>query len=161
MKKIQTIYFDMDGTIADLYNVENWLPKLLSHDESPYIEALPLVDMEKLSQTLRNLQKNGYKIGVISWLSKGSTTEYNAKVRKAKREWLEKHLKIELDEIHIIKYGYSKRKTAQDKKSLLFDDDKKVLQEWQGQKNDRVGVHCQDNEKDIFETLAVLQREVA
>ena len=85
MKNIQTIYFDMDGTIADLYNVENWLPKLRAFDESPYVDALPMVDMEKLSHALRNLQKHGYKIGIISWLSKGSTKEYNAKVHKANR----------------------------------------------------------------------------
>ena len=161
MKNIQTIYFDMDGTIADLYNVENWLPKLRAFDESPYVDALPMVDMEKLSHALRNLQKHGYKIGIISWLSKGSTKEYNAKVRKAKREWLKKYLKVDLDEIHIVKYGYSKRKTAQDKKSLLFDDNKEVLQEWQGRKNDRIGVHCQENEKDIFKTLAGLRVGVA
>ena len=34
-----TIYFDMDGTIANLYAVENWLPKLRNKDESPYAEA--------------------------------------------------------------------------------------------------------------------------
>ena len=43
-----TIYFDMDGTIADLYNVENWLPKLRAEDASPYIEAEIMVDASEL-----------------------------------------------------------------------------------------------------------------
>ena len=156
MKDIKTIYFDMDGTIADLYAVDGWLDSLLAHDESPYIKAEPMVDMKKLSRVLRELQEKGIRVGVISWLAKGSTKEYNAKVRKAKRQWLAEHLDIELDELHLVKYGYSKRKTAQDKKSLLFDDNKEVIQEWQGRKNDRVGVHCQDNSKDIFNHLFLL-----
>ena len=28
------IWFDMDGTIADLYGVEDWLPKLRAYDPS-------------------------------------------------------------------------------------------------------------------------------
>ena len=30
------ICFDMDGTIADLYAVENWLPMLRAFDPTPY-----------------------------------------------------------------------------------------------------------------------------
>ena len=51
-----TIYFDMDGTIADLYGVENWLPKLRAEDASPYAEATPLTDMENLQLLLAILQ---------------------------------------------------------------------------------------------------------
>ena len=36
---MRTIWFDMDGTIANLYGVENWLPKLRAHDASPYADA--------------------------------------------------------------------------------------------------------------------------
>ena len=30
------IYFDMDGTIADLYGVDNWLEMLINEDATPY-----------------------------------------------------------------------------------------------------------------------------
>ena len=40
-----TIYFDMDGTIANLYGVIDWLPKLHNSDASPYMEAKPLVEV--------------------------------------------------------------------------------------------------------------------
>jgi hydroxymethylpyrimidine pyrophosphatase-like HAD family hydrolase len=33
----KAIYFDMDGTIANLYGVENWLPKLQAKDETPHL----------------------------------------------------------------------------------------------------------------------------
>ena len=34
--KMKMICFDMDGTIADLYAVPNWLDKLRAEDASPY-----------------------------------------------------------------------------------------------------------------------------
>ena len=36
---LKMICFDMDGTIADLYAVDNWLAKLRAEDETPYQEA--------------------------------------------------------------------------------------------------------------------------
>ena len=41
------IWFDMDGTIADLYAVEDWLPKLRAHDaresraDRPHLSSNP------------------------------------------------------------------------------------------------------------------------
>ena len=70
-----TIYFDMDGTIANLYGVENWLPKLQNEDASPYIDATPLVRLSTLARLLNRLQKNGHKIGIVSWLAKNSTNK--------------------------------------------------------------------------------------
>ena len=47
-----TIWFDMDGTIADLYAVENWLPMLRAYDPAPYTLAKPLVHMATLARLL-------------------------------------------------------------------------------------------------------------
>ena len=80
----EAIYFDMDGTIADLYNVENWLERLRANDETPYIEAEPLVNMQKLQDMLESFAMLGITIGVISWLAKGSSKSYDKKVRTAK-----------------------------------------------------------------------------
>ena len=33
---MNAIYFDMDGTIADLYNQPNWLKRLREFDPKPY-----------------------------------------------------------------------------------------------------------------------------
>lgn len=64
--KKMTIYFDMDGTIANLYGVENWLEKLRACDASPYEEAEPLIDLAQLARLLNKLQRKGYEIGIIS-----------------------------------------------------------------------------------------------
>ena len=35
----KAIYFDMDGTIANLYAVENWLDMLRAFNPTPYEQA--------------------------------------------------------------------------------------------------------------------------
>ena len=79
----KVIYFDMDGTIANLYAVKGWLEALRSYQPFPYLEAAPMWDMFKLVKVLKNLKSKGYTIGVITWLSKESTREYDKAVREA------------------------------------------------------------------------------
>lgn len=81
-----TIFFDMDGTLFDLYGVPDWLPRLRAEDASPYIEAAPLLNLQNLGETLQTLQNNGVRIGVISWLSKDATATYKKAIRRAKKK---------------------------------------------------------------------------
>jgi hypothetical protein len=141
MKKI--IYFDMDGTIADLYNVENWLPKLQNEDASPYLEAQPMVNLEKVTELLNSL---GWEVGIISWLSKNSTKAYKQSVRKAKKEWLARHFNVKLSETHFVQYGTRKDYVAKLKDGILFDDDAEVRADWRG-----IAIDPQEN--CIIETL--------
>lgn len=141
---MKTIFFDMDGTIANLYGVENWLSKLRAFDASPYAEAEPLVNMEELSEICRELQAKGIRIGIISWLSKESTKEYNRAVRQAKREWLAKHFDIKLDEVHMVRYDYPKRKVAGKKDDVLIDDNADVCENWEGRRIPRRAIYCKD-----------------
>ena len=92
MAKNITINFDLDGTLVDLYGVENWLAYLLAEDATPYAVAKPLVRFATLARRLNTLQRNGYKIAVITWLSKNATAEYDKAVKTAKLNWLAKHL---------------------------------------------------------------------
>lgn len=127
-----TVYFDMDGTIADLYSVENWLPLLRAYDPKPYAEAKPLVNLNSLARILNRLQRQGIRIGIISWLSKSSTPEYDAKVTTAKERWLAKHLSsVDFDEIHIVPYGTPKE-TFATVNDILFDDEAKNRENWIG-----------------------------
>lgn len=145
-----TIYFDMDGTIADLYGVENWLDKLRKEDASPYAEAMPMLNLRKFAKLLNAVQRRGYEIGIISWLSKGATPDYDEAVRKAKKYWLRKHLpSVSWDEIHIIKYGAPKHFNCQNNSGILFDDNENVRKLW-----DKRGRSF--SEKDITEVLSLL-----
>lgn len=125
---MQKIYFDMDGTIADLYGVEGWLDYLLNGNPFPYENAKPMVNMSRLARRLNTLQKEGYEICVISWLAKTSTTEYDELVTRAKLAWLEKHLaSVHFDEIHIVAYGTPKHTLG---KGILFDDEIQNREGW-------------------------------
>lgn len=125
----KTVWFDMDGTIANLYEVENWLPKIIAGDASPYEEAEPMLNMQALARQLNNLQFHNVKIGIVSWLAKDSTPEYDEKVKAAKLAWLAKHLKsVRFDTIHIVPYGTNKWELC--KGGFLFDDEEKNRKTW-------------------------------
>ena len=135
--------FDMDGTIANLYAVENWLPKLIASDSTPYAEAKPMVNMARLAKALNKAQRNGHKIAVISWLSKNGSEAYGEAVAEAKRKWLAKHLpSVKWDKIIIVAYGIPKQ-TLND--GILFDDEEPNRKAW------GVGAY---EPKDIFKVLA-------
>ena len=122
------IYFDMDGTIADLYGVEGWLDYLINGNPFPYANAKPMVNMNRLARRLNALQREGNEICVISWLSKTSTAEYDELVTRAKLAWLEKHLaSVRFDEIHIVAYGTPKHTIGQ---GILFDDEVQNREGW-------------------------------
>lgn len=125
-----TVYFDLDGTVADLYGVDGWLADLEAKRVRPYEEARPLHNMSVLAKAIHKAQKSGIKVGVISWLSKTATEDYNKAVTKAKRKWLKKHLKsVDFDEIHIVPYGTPKSEVAQSI-GILFDDEERNRLEW-------------------------------
>lgn len=129
----KTIWFDMDGTIADLYGVEGWLDKLIASDATPYEIAKPLLRLATLARTLNQLQRKGYKIGVISWLAKNSSAEYDKAVAAAKEKWLRNHLaSVIFDEINIVAYGTPKQTFAKSDADILFDDEKPNRDAWTG-----------------------------
>ena len=128
---MNAIYLDMDGTIADLYAVPNWLKMLRAENPTPYIQAEPLVRLSALARHLNRLQRNGYIIGIISWGSKHATPEYDEAVAEAKNFWLNKHLpSVKFDEIHIVPYGTPKSTVAKEKNGYLFDDEENNRAEW-------------------------------
>ena len=127
----KTLVFDLDGTLADLFKVENWLEDLRSFNPRPYIIAEPMYDMDLLNAILNELKSSGWKIVVTSWLSKESTRAYDKDVRKAKREWLEKY-NFPVDEIHLVKYGTTKANCTRKLGGyqILVDDNEQVRNGW-------------------------------
>lgn len=139
------IYFDMDGTIADLYGVENWLADLRAENVRPYDEARPLVNLSKLARLLNRLTATGFSVNIISWTSRGGSEDYNAAVAKSKREWLARHLpSVKFSQIEIVPYGTPKQTLG---RGILFDDEAQNREAW-GE-----GAH---DETEIFEILKSL-----
>lgn len=127
---MMTLWFDMDGTIADLYAVDGWLDMLIAEDTFPYENAKPMLNMNALAKRLNNLQKQGYQLGIISWCSKNGTNAYNDKVIAAKRKWLTQHLKsVQWDRIEIVPYGTPKHEVCAG--GTLFDDEERNRTAWQ------------------------------
>ena len=125
------IWFDMDGTIANLYGVDNWLPMLREYNPAPYAEAEVMLNMSLLARYLNKLRAVGYGVGIISWLSKNSTAEYDEAVTTAKLNWLHQHLRsVDFDEIHIVDYGTPKTSFRETEDDILFDDEAWNREEW-------------------------------
>lgn len=123
------IWFDMDGTIANLYGVENWLSKLQAYDPSPYRDAAPMLHLSTLARLLNRLQREGYEIGIISWLSKDPDPNYGELVTLAKIRWLKKHLaSVHWDYLNIVPYGTPKQEVCG--KGILFDDEEPNRSAW-------------------------------
>jgi hypothetical protein len=130
-RKMKTIVFDMDGTIANLYGVPNWLDMIHNEDPTPYIVAAPIYNPMALLEVLDALKEQGWRIAVTSWLAMGATKEYNTAVRQAKRNWLEM-IGFPADEIHIVKYGTTKANCTRHHGGfqILVDDNEKVRKGW-------------------------------
>jgi len=120
----KAIFFDMDGTIADLYGVDD----LRAERVRPYAEAKPLVNLSRLARRLNQLTADGYSVNIISWTSRGGSLEYNKAVAEVKRAWLAKHLpSVKWDNVFIIAYGTPKSTCG---RGVLFDDEKPNRDEW-------------------------------
>lgn len=127
-----TIYFDMDGTIANFYAVANWLEYLINENPYPYKIAKPLLHFSTFARILHKAQSAGYNIGIISWLSKSGSDSYNEIVTEVKKEWLRKHLpSVTFDVIHIVPYGTPKESFATIN-DILFDDEERNRNNWCG-----------------------------
>ena len=148
---MRNIIFDLDGTIVDLYGIEEWERKLNSADVTPYEQAKPLCDLELLRSCLLSL--NDVRIVIVSWGAIGASQESMSHIRTAKIEWLHRW-KFPFDEVHIVKYGTDKYSTIQYKheESYLFDDSQKIRNKFKKREN------CYAySEKEIFTVLEELR----
>ena len=127
------ICFDMDGTIANLYGVENWLAYLMAEDTKPYAEAKVLHNMSRLARLLNKAQRNGNELVIISWTSKNGSAEYNKAVAEVKKAWLAKHLpSVKWNEVNVVAYSYNKANFAKSAEDVLFDDEEPNRNAWTG-----------------------------
>ena len=125
--------FDMDGTIADLYAVKNWLEALRSFSTRPYEEAVPMMNFSALARQLNAAQRKGAKLVLISWASKESNEIFDHEIMVAKMEWLAEHLpSVHWDEINVVPYGTNKAEVCgvDSMNFHLFDDEQQNCHAW-------------------------------
>ena len=123
-----TVWFDMDGTIADFYAVDNWLDKILNEDVSPYEEAAPLFDAYEMNNLINALRHNGYDIGIISYGPHNCSMTMLMRTETAKREWLEKYFPY-ATKVHITTNAVKKSEFYEEG-DILVDDESKNILDW-------------------------------
>jgi len=127
MKK--EIWFDMDGTIANLYAIEGWLNYLIEENTYPYDKAGTMLNFSLLARYLNKLQQLGWYIGIASWASKEASEYFYEKIVISKSNWLNKHLKsVTWNEIKVLPYGTNKFEACGG--GILFDDEEKNRNAW-------------------------------
>ena len=126
MKKT-IVYLDMDGTIANLYGLENWLERLLNEDKTVFIDCEPLTT-EKHLLSLYPLEK--YDIRILSMTPKNASQAYCKSVEQQKNIWLDKYFP-QLKKRIYMKYGYNKN-LKNSKNAILIDDNAKIRENYNG-----------------------------
>lgn len=126
----KTIYFDLDGTIFDLYNEENWLDRLLGETKGLFQNLKTMFPKDEIHHVLNLLKQNGYDLQVITWTPKNVSDDYIKQVEKEKLISLKEF--PQFTQIHCLAYGTPKQnaKIRKTKEMILVDDNLEVAEMW-------------------------------
>lgn len=125
------IFFDLDGTLYDLYNIENWLESLQNEDATVFERGNFIGDYDEFITYVKELMFKGYTFGVISWLPMYATPEFENECAEVKRKWVQKFLPF-VEEMTFQRYGTPKQNAIQKKAQTMYllDDSKDVGRVW-------------------------------
>ncbi len=126
MKKT-VVYLDMDGTIADLYGMKNWLKKLENEVEGLFLNCKPLVSEEELEYIF---PRDVYELRICSMTPKDATEEYCQVVINEKNQWLDKYFPSITHRVYMA-YGNNKN-LKNSKNHILVDDNEKIRNTFKG-----------------------------
>ena len=115
---MKRIYFDLDGTLYPLYKDPKWLERLLAEDETVFAGGC-LYDKDELADTVMSLQSKGYEVGVITWLPKDATADYEKRCAQVKREWVREYLPM-VSDFNAVSYGTPKQKFAKRAETIIL-----------------------------------------
>lgn len=124
----KVVYFDMDGTIADLYGVSDCFKRLDNMDAAVYSEAKPI---DKYINMLKEFHTMGYKVVILSALGMVSSKQFDEDTIRNKGIWLDTYVGKEyIDERIYIPNTKHKELYQLFGKGILVDDDDRVLMNW-------------------------------
>ena len=86
--KFKYIYLDMDGTIADLYNIDHWLDRIRCEEEGIFLKATPIITEDKLMRWIKDYKD---RVWVVTMAPPLCSLDYKIQVFKEKDMWLNKH----------------------------------------------------------------------
>ena len=125
MKK--TVYLDMDGTIANLYGIENWLPRLRAEDKTIFLECEPMISEKEL---LKKFPSENFEMKILSMTPLNASENYCLDVINQKNEWLNKYFPSITKRIYK-PYGHNKN-LKNSKNAILIDDSEPIRNSWKG-----------------------------
>lgn len=125
MKK--TVYLDMDGTIANLYEIENWLPRLRAEDKTIFLECEPMISEKEL---LDKFPTENFEMKILSMTPLNATENYCLDVINQKNEWLNKYFPSITKRIYK-PYGHNKN-LKNSENAILIDDSEPIRKSWRG-----------------------------
>lgn len=131
----RAIWFDMDGTIYELYEIPDWLECLQEKRYSVYNQAgKARVNLDRIREAVRALTAQGWEVGIITWAGKNvkrGSWEFEA-IAHFKREWTAHNFPELLDNFQLLEYGESKADYAPASYDLniLVDDNTEVREAW-------------------------------
>lgn len=131
MDNNQWIWFDLDGTLYNLYKVPDWLPRLRQEDVGVYCEqGFERASIRRIVEACNALKEAGYHIGVISWAGKGVSRkdEFFEQTRLVKTQWVEQYFPV-AEKVIICEYGKEKSLFAV-YGDVLVDDSLEVRKNW-------------------------------
>lgn len=126
MKK-QKVYLDMDGTIANLYGIDNWLERLRKEDTTIFLECNPLISEKDL---LKVFPPKSHEIIILSMTPLNCSKSYHENVITQKNKWLDIHFPSITKRIYK-KYGNNKN-LKNSVKAILVDDNETIRNNYKG-----------------------------
>ena len=123
------VYFDMDGTISDLYGVHNVFNRLDNLDATPYLEAKPI---NKYINMLKEFKTMGYHVCILSCLGIISEDKFDKDTIHYKNEWLNRYIGSKYIDERIYIPNTKHKEQYITHPGILVDDDDRVLVNWNG-----------------------------
>lgn len=117
----------MDGTIANLYGIENWLPRLRAEDKTIFLECEPMISEKEL---LNKFPTENFEMKILSMTPLNATENYCLDVINQKNEWLNKYFPSITKRIYK-PYGHNKN-LKNSKNAILIDDSEPIRNSWRG-----------------------------
>ena len=129
------IFFDLDGTVYNLYQISGWKEKLENENPEVFREGSFIGNYPEFMAICHKLLERGIQFGVITWLPMQASEEYEKECAEVKREWVKKFMPF-VTEFTAQAYGIPKQNAIikRAKRMYLLDDNAEVCEMWKTEK---------------------------